>query len=193
MFRVKTSRTIRGCKSADKHDMLPIITAVEAYPLVGPICHHRLIPELGNELEAKTMSKKKPTKRTLADDQIKSARVSRRGILGIAGVASVATLTGCQTAGPTGLTDADAGAFADPAGNGRGSRTSGLTDADSGAFADPAGNGRGSRTSGITDSDSGAFADPAGNGRGGRRVATGLTDSDSGPGADPAGNGRRGW
>lgn len=190
--RVDILHTLRGCKSAERRDMLPIIIAVEAYLPVGPICHHRLIPEPGNELEVITMSKKKPAKRTLTDDQIKSARFNRRGILGIAGVASVATLTGCQTAGPTGLTDADAGSFADPAGNGRGSRTSGLTDADSGAFADPAGNGRGRRTSGLTDSDSGAFADPAGNGSGGRR-ATGLTDSDSGPGADPAGNGRRGW
>lgn len=138
------------------------------------------------------MSTKKPTKRSLTDNQIKSARISRRGILGIAGFASVATLTGCQTAGPSGLTDADSGTFADPAGGGRGRvRTSGLTDADSGSFADPAGNGRGARTSGLTDSDNGTFADPAGNGRGVR--VSGLTDSDSGFGADPANNGRRGW
>lgn len=68
-----------------------------------------------------------------------------------------------------------------------------VTDSDGGAYADPAGYGRGvyGRTSGITDSDGGPYADPAGNGRGTARVGyTGLTDSDGGPYADPAGNGR---
>ncbi|WP_300527175.1 hypothetical protein [Maricaulis sp.] len=39
-----------------------------------------------------------------------------------------------------------------------------MTDSDSGAYADPAGRGRGS--SGVTDSDTGAYADPVGRGRG---------------------------
>ena len=65
-------------------------------------------------------------------------------------------------------------------------RVSGITDSDSGAYADPAGNGRGRRT-GLTDSDGGAYADPAGNGRG-RRA---CTDSDLGAYSDPVGRGRR--
>ncbi|UJR84843.1 hypothetical protein [Sandaracinus amylolyticus] len=99
----------------------------------------------------------------------------------------------------TGVTDSDGGAYADPAGYGRGTRRqayTGLTDSDGGAYADPAGYGRGvyGRTSGITDSDGGPYADPAGNGRGTGRVGTtGITDSDGGPYADPAGQGRGRW
>jgi hypothetical protein len=47
--------------------------------------------------------------------------------------------------------------------------TSGITDSDGGAYADPAGNGRGNVRqgyTGITDSDGGPYADPAGSGRG---------------------------
>ena len=94
----------------------------------------------------------------------------------------------------TGLTDGDSGAYADPAGRGRGGnpRQTGLTDGDAGPYADPAGGGRGTYRSGwggnVTDGDSGAYADPAGRGRG----RSGLTDSDSGPYADPAGRGRGG-
>jgi hypothetical protein len=94
----------------------------------------------------------------------------------------------------TGITDGDSGAYADPAGGGRGNapRQTGLTDGDAGAYADPAGGGRGTYRTGwrgnVTDNDSGAYADPAGRGRG----RSGLTDSDSGPYADPAGRGRGG-
>ena len=77
----------------------------------------------------------------------------------------------------SGITDADSGAYADPAGNGRG--RSGITDSDP---SDPVGNGRG--RSGITDSDP---SDPVGNGRGRRN----CTDSDTGSYADPVGRGRR--
>lgn len=95
----------------------------------------------------------------------------------------------------TGVTDSDSGAYADPAGNGRGAQRqqcSGITDSDGGSYADPGGCGRGraGMTTGITDSDGGPYADPAGNGRGSAQGYTGLTDSDGGPYADPAGNGR---
>ncbi|AKF11701.1 hypothetical protein [Sandaracinus amylolyticus] len=157
------------------------------------------------------------------------APVTRRSMLGVIGVlaggAAAAVLPGCVVrrrpvvyaqapAAPpgatvvvqapqgryrTGVTDSDGGAYADPAGYGRGQQRqayTGLTDSDGGAYADPAGYGRGvyGRTSGITDSDGGPYADPAGNGRGTGRVGyTGITDSDGGPYADPAGQGRGRW
>lgn len=90
------------------------------------------------------------------------ARVSGFALLG--GAAS--TVTGCATAGYyTGATDADP---VDAAGYGR----TGVTDADAGAYADLAGRGRG-RSAGITDSDAGYNADPVGRGRGGRQAARG--------------------
>lgn len=60
----------------------------------------------------------------------------------------------------TGLTDGDP---VDPAGNGRGRRTPGCTDADTGANADVANQGRGN---GVTDNDTAAYADPRNCGRG---------------------------
>lgn len=162
------------------------------------------------ELEAKP---------TLSDEQIGSetSKVDRRSALKVigatvvgAGAATVATsLLGCiVNTSPqpryysTGVTDGDAGPYADPSGGGRGPRRSaytGLTDSDSaasGQVQDPGGYGRGHHgragyTSGLTDSDGGSYADPAGNGRGTARMGnTGLTDSDGGPYADPAGRGR---
>jgi len=160
------------------------------------------------------------SKPTLSDDQIgtESSKVDRRSALKVigatvvgAGAATVASsLLGCivntQPAQPTyyqsGVTDGDAGPYADPAGGGRGARRSaytGVTDNDSaasGQVQDPGGYGRGHYgrqgwTSGVTDSDGGSYADPAGNGRGTARMGqTGLTDSDGGPYADPAGHGR---
>lgn len=107
-------------------------------------------------------------------------KISRRSFLGrvaggavVGGGALVALATGAQAQ----ITDSDTGAYADPAGRGRGRRT-GITDSDP---SDPVGRGRGRRT-GITDSDP---SDPAGNGRGRRN--TGITDRDP---SDPVGNGR---
>lgn len=91
------------------------------------------------------------------------ARVSGFALLG--GAASA--VTGCVTTGYyTGATDADP---VDAVGYGR----SGITDADAGAYADPAGRGRGGRFTGVTDSDLGYNADPVGRGRGGRQAARG--------------------
>lgn len=158
---------------------------------------------------------------SLNDEEITSSRkLSRRGLLrlapaGLAGSALV--VAGCVPAGPvgpigpgpgrpyTGITDADGGNFADPAGYGRGTvgGGGGCTDNDFNQFGqgtDPAGQGRscygggGGPVSGCTDSDLGAFADPVGQGRScGGGGYTGLTDSDGGAFADPAGYGRRGW
>ena len=135
-------------------------------------------------------------RRSLNPDEIKSGgRLPRRSFLALAGVGAPAALAGCQTGGRTGITDSDAGPYADPVGRGRGGFTggTGVTDADSGAYADPVGRGRGGfrGSTGITDSDGGAYADPVGRGRGNR--CTGLTDSDGGAYADPGGCGRRGW
>ena len=134
--------------------------------------------------------------RSLNPDEIKSdRRLPRRSFLALAGVGAPAALAGCQAGGRTGITDADAGPYADPVGRGRGSFSggTGITDSDSGPYADPVGRGRGgiSGGTGITDSDSGAYADPVGRGRGSR--CSGLTDSDGGAYADPGGCGRRGW
>jgi len=128
----------------------------------------------------------KPKKTTLTDDDIKTTRgVGRRAFL-LGAFGGTTALAGCVS---TGITDADAGPHADPAGMGRGGvrRVSGITDRDTGYGADPAGNGRGRRGGGITDTDSGRFADPVGLGRG-RRA---CTDSDLGAYADPVGRGRR--
>ena len=140
-----------------------------------------------------------PTK-TLTDEDIEEVKqpLGRRKALSFAGVSAagaVALATGCgrrriirvQTGG---VTDADGGPCADPAGGGRGN--SGITDSDGGACADPGGRGRGGGGgyrgggTGITDSDGGPCADPAGGGRG----YSGRTDSDGGACADPAGRGR---
>lgn len=127
---------------------------------------------------------------TLDEDDIGTKRgMGRRSFL-LGAVGSTAALAGCAS----GITDADAGQFADPAGMGRGTASSGITDSDVGIGADPVGRGRGRmvrRVSGITDSDSGYGADPAGNGRG-RVVRRSCTDSDVGPLiTDPVGRGRR--
>ena len=139
----------------------------------------------------------KAKKTSLSESDVETKRgPSRRSLLrgfgaGTLGLSAVG-LSGCVT---TGVTDADAGAYADPAGMGRGTvrrKTSGITDSDGGAYADPVGNGRGVTrrvSAGITDSDGGTYADPVGRGRGN----SGLTDSDSGFSADPVGRGRRGW
>ena len=139
----------------------------------------------------------------------KDGEVSRRSVLGIlgslaAGGAAATVLPGCfrvrRGAGyATGVTDADGGPYADPAGAGRGVRRTaytGITDSDGGPYADPGGYGRGrvGYVSGVTDSDGGPYADPAGNGRGRvRHGYTGITDRDGGPYADPAGSGRGRW
>jgi hypothetical protein len=161
------------------------------------------------------------TKKTLTDADIVSERpdaedkaVGRRSVLGVlgslaAGGAATTVLAGCwprvrygAAAGGgyrSGITDSDGGPYADPAGNGRGSRRSGytgVTDSDGGPYADPAGSGRGrvGYTTGVTDSDGGPYADPAGNGRGRSGGGyTGHTDSDGGPYADRAGYGRGRW
>jgi len=158
-------------------------------------------------------------KPTLVDAQIdsESSKVDRRSALKVigatvlgAGAATVASsMLGCivQTQPQpvvysSGVTDGDAGPYADPSGGGRGPRRSvytGVTDSDnsaSGQVQDPGGYGRGHHghqgwTSGLTDSDGGSYADPAGNGRGQARMGyTGLTDSDGGPYADQGGHGR---
>lgn len=161
------------------------------------------------------------------DEDPQAQASSRRSVLGVIGVlaggAAASVLQGCvvrrrpvvyaQAPAPapgtvvvqapqgryrTGVTDSDGGAYADPAGYGRGVRAqgyTGLTDSDGGPYADPAGSGRGvyGRTTGITDSDGGPYADPAGNGRGRARGRTGITDSDGGPYADPVHHGRGRW
>lgn len=87
---------------------------------------------------------------------------------------------------------------------GRRRRGTGVTDADSGPGADPAGHGRGPaggapprskamQASGVTDQDAGPNADPPRGGRGrapARRAP--ITDGDTGPISDaPCGGGRR--
>mgnify|MGYP004170066283 CR=1 FL=1 len=62
----------------------------------------------------------------------------------------ITRVVGAAAAGSTGLI-------------GRAANAQGVTDSDSGAYADPAGNGRGR---GFTDSDVGQYADPVGRGRG---------------------------
>lgn len=160
------------------------------------------------------------TPKTLTDADIVSARpddasdpaLGRRSVLNVLGTLAAGGAAGTVMAGcwprvrygaaaraggwASGVTDADGGPYADPAGNGRGSRRTGytgVTDSDGGPYADPAGSGRGrvGYVSGITDSDGGPYADPAGNGRGRHGGGyTGVTDSDGGPYADPAGSGR---
>jgi hypothetical protein len=156
-------------------------------------------------------SKKLAATQTLNDEDIVTEKdVPRRKMLGFAAVgaaSAVALATGCgrrrvvrvqtvQTV--SGITDRDAGQYADPAGNGRGTtqvvvqQASGITDSDSGQYADPAGNGRGGvvvQGTGVTDNDSGPCADPGGGGRG----YSGLTDSDGGTCSDPGGRGRSGY
>lgn len=129
--------------------------------------------------------KPKAKSRTLADGDIKTGRALGRRAFILGAFGGTTALAGCVSSG---LTDADSGAYADPAGGGRGMRPAGVTDADSGRYADPAGRGRGTPrySTGITDRDTGPRADPAG---GGRRRG-GVTDADTGRYADPAGRGR---
>ncbi|MCU4651559.1 hypothetical protein N8I71_01870 [Roseibacterium sp. SDUM158016] len=104
----------------------------------------------------------KPKKPTLAESDIKSARgIGRRAFL-LGTLGGTTALAACV---PTGVTDADTGAYADPVGAGRGGGRpyTGVTDSDGGAYADPAGAGRGRRS--CTDSDGGYYADPVGRGR----------------------------
>ncbi len=103
----------------------------------------------------------------------KKGELSRRSFLarvagGIAATGALSAVTGCASSPrETGLSDADLGPQADPAGQGRGPR-----------------NGAGP---GIRDNDSGPNGDAAACCRGG---ASGLTDNDTCAGGDPDGNGR---
>ncbi len=129
-------------------------------------------------------------KKTLRDDDIRDAEVvSRRGFgrllvsaLGAGGTAAVAACVPAggggytpisNPSGPyTGISDGDAGNFADAAGYGRGTyggsgNYTGLTDGDTGNYADAAGYGSGQTYTGLTDSDGGGYADQAGYGRSG--------------------------
>lgn len=160
---------------------------------------------------------------TLTDDEIQRAGgTERRSMLAIVGVTALGAaskaLGGCVVAAPqpvvaqpvysnggqvvvqgrSGVTDGDAGAYADPVGGGRGQMrgmVTGLTDGDSGTYSDPVNQGRGTYgrggATGITDSDSGSYSDPVGNGRGTARLGyTGVTDGDGGQWADAVGHGR---
>jgi len=101
-------------------------------------------------------------KKSLTDTAITSKRGLGRRAFILGSFGGTAALAGCVT---TGVTDADAGAYADPVGAGRGVR----------------------RISGITDSDIGYGSDPVNNGR--RRS---CTDADVGPViVDAVGRGRR--
>ena len=89
----------------------------------------------------------------------------------------------------TGVTDSDAGANADPPGNGRGGRGSRPAGRGTGRYADNDGSDR----TGTTDTDSGPNADRPGYGSHARgRLRTGVTDRDSGPNRDASGFGRGG-
>lgn len=135
-----------------------------------------------------------------SDEPKKGLRpLSRRSFLvQVAGGATLLGVAGCATTGApyTGVTDSDAGLYADAAGYGVRGGYRGCTDSDVGSYADPANQGRachsgGRPATGYTDNDRGAYADPAGAGRGGR-PQTGYTDNDSGQYADPTGGGRGG-
>ena len=107
----------------------------------------------------------KNKKATLTDAQITTSNGFGRRAFLLGTFGSTAALAGCVQ---TGITDADTGAYADPAGAGRGGTRivtyrSGIPDADTGAYADPAGNGRGRRS--CTDADTGYYSDPVGGGR----------------------------
>jgi hypothetical protein len=113
------------------------------------------------------MTQSKKPQATLNDDDVTTRRgVGRRSfILGTLG--GTAALAGCvptQTTYATGLTDRDLGAYADPAGNGRGRRFAGVTDSDIGFTADPAGGGTGRARNSCTDADL-IPGDPVGRGR----------------------------
>lgn len=109
-----------------------------------------------------------PSKSLTDRDVVTRRKMNRRTLLGLAGTGALGAAALAATGGP-----AQAQA----------------TDSDGGAYADPAGNGRGGVRTGLTDSDGGQWADPPGGGRWG----SGLTDSDNGPITDQAGSGRRGW
>ncbi|MEN0652757.1 MULTISPECIES: hypothetical protein [Hyphobacterium] len=130
---------------------------------------------------------------------MKKGKISRRSFLlqvsgGALASGSLGVVTGEAWARQTPYVDRDPN---DPVGRGRGGAGSyvytGMTDADGGPNADPAGGGTGGTQApgrnytGITDSDGGQNADPVGQGRGG---GTGITDADQGAGADAAGRGR---
>ena len=107
----------------------------------------------------------KSKKATLTDAEITTSRGFGRRAFLLGTFGGTTALAGCVS---TGITDADSGAYADPAGAGRGGTRivtyrSGITDSDGGAYADPVGNGRGRRS--CTDSDIGGYADPVGRGR----------------------------
>jgi hypothetical protein len=139
-----------------------------------------------------------------------NGKLSRRSFLnrvtgGVMTLGALGVVTGqAQARQQYGVTDADRGANADPAGRGRGTAgggaARGVTDADYGTGADPFGQGRGgtgsTQATGVTDADGGPGADPVGGGRGHSQAPgrnhTGLTDSDSGSTADRAGYGMRG-
>ncbi|HCY56255.1 MAG TPA: hypothetical protein DF715_12250, partial [Oceanicaulis sp.] len=99
--------------------------------------------------------------------------LSRRSFLAqVAGGATILGVGGCATAGAvyTGVTDTDAGMYADAAGYGVRGGYRGCTDSDAGPYADPANQGRSCQhQTGYTDNDTGAYADPVGGGRGGGR------------------------
>ena len=105
-------------------------------------------------------------KTTLTDGDVKTRRgIGRRTFL-LGAVGGTTAIAGCVPT-TTGVTDSDLGTFADPVGNGRGTRRvvvrrTGITDSDLGVGSDPVGNGRGRRV--CTDSDV-INADPVGRGR----------------------------
>lgn len=138
-------------------------------------------------------------RQSLADAEITTRRIERRGVLrvlsllGGGGLAAAVLRTGDARAQTmTGMTDCDNGPNQDSANFGTGNNPpTGMTDADTGANADYANCGSRGR-SGVTDCDVGANQDPAGYGTG-NNPRTGLNDSDRGANADLGGCGRYGW
>ena len=133
---------------------------------------------------------------SLADTEITTRRVERRGVLRALSVlggglaAAVLGTGGARAQSAVGVTDCDNGPNQDPANRGTGNNPpNGLTDTDGGANADYAYCGR-SGNAGVTDCDNGPSQDPAGQGTG-NSPATGFTDTDQGTYADFALCGRR--
>ncbi|MCB9957039.1 MAG: hypothetical protein H6843_00310 [Rhodospirillaceae bacterium] len=128
-------------------------------------------------------------RQSLADTEITTRRVERRGVLRVlsllgGGLAAAVLRPGqgrAQTM--TGITDCDRGPNQDPANLGTGNNPpNGLTDTDGGPNADYAYCGR-SGNAGVTDCDNGPSQDPAGQGTG-NSPPTGITDTDQGTYAD---------